>query len=257
MSFETDIKQLRINQEMTQQELADRMHVSRQTVSTWETGKNYPNLEIMRELSLLFGVSFEKLVFGEETMKKENTVAEKVDLDLKKKGRYKKVLMGIGSLAAVLMVLGGVLFYGYEKGIDFIDRTNPFLSYTIGVAELPSDNEVNPNNKNHGRWTAWFSDDDWGDKWTKLTLSTGINPGTNKPYVMAYHKGSYVKRARIVPESAVNSMRKANVQTIKELADGKWDEDAKASGAPKDLLTSKDLKQKKHLNDSIMTMPQD
>ncbi|MGO3489642.1 MAG: helix-turn-helix transcriptional regulator, partial [Leuconostoc carnosum] len=60
MSFEQDIKKLRMGQGMTQQELADRVHVSRQTVSTWETGKNYPSLDVLRSLSLLFDISFEK-----------------------------------------------------------------------------------------------------------------------------------------------------------------------------------------------------
>jgi len=38
MSFEQDIKQLRLQKKMTQQELADEVHVSRESVSTWETG---------------------------------------------------------------------------------------------------------------------------------------------------------------------------------------------------------------------------
>ncbi|MCK8627393.1 helix-turn-helix transcriptional regulator [Fructobacillus cardui] len=39
MSFEQDIKRLRQSKKMTQQELADILHVSRQTVLTWENGK--------------------------------------------------------------------------------------------------------------------------------------------------------------------------------------------------------------------------
>ncbi|MFT9313731.1 helix-turn-helix transcriptional regulator [Leuconostoc pseudomesenteroides] len=210
MSFEQDIKQLRLQKKMTQQELADEVHVSRQTVSTWETGKNYPSLDVLRRLSDLFDVSFEKIMFGEEIdmTDKQKSIAEAIDQDVSLKHRYKRLTMILGSIFVLLVLWLGMLLVGYQKGIDTIDRMNPFLQYKVAYTKMPSDKVINANSKsNNGYWTKWFSDNDMGTEWTKLTLMTGLNPGVKDPYVMAYHKGSYVKIARIVPGSSVKDLQ--------------------------------------------------
>ncbi|MGO1224998.1 MAG: helix-turn-helix transcriptional regulator, partial [Leuconostoc falkenbergense] len=156
MSFEQDIKQLRLQKKMTQQELADEVHVSRQTVSTWETGKNYPSLDVLRRLSDLFDVSFEKIMFGEEIdmRDKQKSIAEAIDQDVSLKHRYKRLTMILGSIFVLLVLWLGMLLVGYQKGIDTIDRMNPFLQYKVAYTKMPSDKVTNPNNKtNHGYWT--------------------------------------------------------------------------------------------------------
>ena len=47
---------------LTQEELAYQLNVSRQTVTKWETGTIYPNIEYLTKLSNLFGVSIDYLV---------------------------------------------------------------------------------------------------------------------------------------------------------------------------------------------------
>lgn len=58
---------------LSQDELADKVYVSRQTISNWETGKSYPDIHSLLLLSTLFQVSLDQLVKeGDiETMKKE------------------------------------------------------------------------------------------------------------------------------------------------------------------------------------------
>jgi transcriptional regulator with XRE-family HTH domain len=225
MSFDQDMKQLRKDEGMTQQDLADALHVSRQTVSTWETGKNYPSLDVLKSISNLFDVSFEYLLFGgNENMDNEiGNMATSIDTDVKLKGRYKKLAISFGSIIVVCVGIMGAFWMGYTKGIDKIDRVNPFLQYQVSYAKLPSEDLVKPFNKtNKGRWTAWFSDDEMGMSWTKLTLSTGVNPGVKDPYVMAYHKGSYVKDARIVPGDAINQISKSNADFVKGYFENGW-----------------------------------
>lgn len=252
MSFEQDIKQLRLQKKMTQQELADEVHVSRQTVSTWKTGKNYPSLDVLRRLSDLFDVSFEKIMFGEEIdMKdKQKSIAEAIDQDVSLKHRYKRLTMILGSIFVLLVLWLGMLLVGYQKGIDTIDRMNPFLQYKVAYTKMPSDKVTNPNNKtNHGYWTKWFSDNDMGTEWTKLTLTTGLNPGVKDPYVMAYHKGSYVKIARIVPGSSVSTVMKSNVSAITRLMYSKDHDNLSMN-----FQSVKDLKNKKHFNKVIQEL---
>ncbi|MGL5886785.1 MAG: helix-turn-helix transcriptional regulator [Leuconostoc suionicum] len=240
MTFEQDIKNLRLNKKLTQQELAEIVHVSRQTVSAWENGKNYPSLDVLRELSSLFDVSFEKIIFGEETMtEKQENIADTITKDLSLKKRYKRATLLLGSVFMLLVLWVVILTVGYQKGIDVIDRFNPFLQYTVGYTKLPSEKVIRPNAKNRGYWTRWFSDNEMGTEWTKLTLATGLNPGVEDPYVMAYHKGSYVKIARIVPGSSVNTVMKSNVSAITRLAYSKNHNNLSLNMSSNDTLNNK------------------
>ncbi|MFT8424945.1 MAG: helix-turn-helix transcriptional regulator [Liquorilactobacillus sp.] len=223
MNFKDDIKILRKQSNLTQEELAKKLHVTRQTVSTWETGKNMPSLETLHALSQLFNISLEKLLFNEEIeMKKdkEPSLATQIDHNVKLKSRYRRWTFGLGALIALVIVGIGILCLGYYKGIGTIDRVNPFLSYKVGYTKLPSEKEIS-NKKTNDYWTAWFTDNTMGNEWTKLTLTTGLNPGVKDPYVMAYHKGSYVKIARIVPRTYINQTYASNLAALDALLNNK------------------------------------
>lgn len=72
------IKEYRSAAQMTQEELAEKMFVSRQTISNWENDKSYPDIHSLLMLGNLFDVSLDILVKGDiETMKEkidENTI---------------------------------------------------------------------------------------------------------------------------------------------------------------------------------------
>ena len=68
------LKTLRKEKDLTQEELADKMNVSRRTVSRWETGSNLPDLSILVELADLYDVDLREIFDGErksETMDKD------------------------------------------------------------------------------------------------------------------------------------------------------------------------------------------
>lgn len=60
----TTIKQLREKQNMTQAELAEKLHVSDKTVSKWETAKGYPDISLLEPIAKVFGVSVAELMSG-------------------------------------------------------------------------------------------------------------------------------------------------------------------------------------------------
>lgn len=62
--FSERFARLRIDQGMTQQELADRLCVSRQTISSWEKGRTQPDLESLAQIAALFHVSMDDLILG-------------------------------------------------------------------------------------------------------------------------------------------------------------------------------------------------
>lgn len=78
MQIGKQIKKLRSELGLSQEELADKVFVTRQTISNWETNKNYPDINSIILLSQLFGISLDILVKGDiEEMKEQ---IQKVDV---------------------------------------------------------------------------------------------------------------------------------------------------------------------------------
>ena len=72
MEIGKQIKKYRTDIKLSQEALAERIFVSRQTISNWENDKNYPDMKSLLLLSSLFNVSLDILVKGDlEEMKKE------------------------------------------------------------------------------------------------------------------------------------------------------------------------------------------
>ena len=82
---------------LSQDELAEKIFVSRQTVSNWETGKNYPDIRSLLLLSTLFNISLDQLIKGDVEIMKE----EIKETEIKKLNRC-GIAMGIFAAAAVL-----------------------------------------------------------------------------------------------------------------------------------------------------------
>ena len=96
------IKKYRSNMGISQEELAEKVYVSRQTVSNWETGKNYPDIHSVLLLSSVFNVSLDQLIKGDvEIMKKEIKETE-----IKKLNKYG----GIYAVSLILAVISLVPF---------------------------------------------------------------------------------------------------------------------------------------------------
>ena len=77
MTLGERIRQLRESAGLSQQELAERLYVSRQTVSRWESGSRTPDIMTAKKIAVLLGVSLDELVpdgEGEEMPKAENRV---------------------------------------------------------------------------------------------------------------------------------------------------------------------------------------
>lgn len=89
----------------TQQEIADRLHVSRQTISNWEVGKNYPDLQSIVDLSDIYNISLDLLLKGDEKVMKKL----KHDTDVVKTNRLVAISNFIGIILALsLILIGGI-----------------------------------------------------------------------------------------------------------------------------------------------------
>ena len=66
MEFNEKLQQLRTGKNLTQEQLAEQLYVSRTAISKWESGKGYPNIESLKCISKFFSVTIDELLSGEE-----------------------------------------------------------------------------------------------------------------------------------------------------------------------------------------------
>lgn len=70
----TMIKRLRLERNINQEQLAEQLHVTRQAVSNWETGKTQPDIETLTKIAEYFDVSVEYLIYGKEPENKSGEI---------------------------------------------------------------------------------------------------------------------------------------------------------------------------------------
>ena len=87
MELGKQIRMYRLENKLSQEELADRIYVSRQTISNWENDKNYPDINSLVLLSEVFKVSLDKIIKGDIDVMKDVIKKEEVD----KMNRYGKI----------------------------------------------------------------------------------------------------------------------------------------------------------------------
>lgn len=106
---------------LSQEELAERLNVSRQAVSKWENGAAQPELSKLVELSRLYGVSVDELLSLEEAEKGDAKAASSVEastpaqetLAAPKKVRRQKLLLGAAAVCLALAV--GLALYNNHR----------------------------------------------------------------------------------------------------------------------------------------------
>lgn len=69
MEFNEKLQELRKSRGLTQEELAETLYVSRTAVSKWESGRGYPNIDSLKEISKYFSVTIDELICSEEIIK--------------------------------------------------------------------------------------------------------------------------------------------------------------------------------------------
>ena len=110
------IKFLRERNNLTQEELAKKVPVTREAVSKWETGRRIPDIETLLILSNMFNVSIESLLSGEES---NNAVVNLYKDNIK---LHKKV--GILLLITILIIITFLIYY-------FFNNYNSFKFYNL------------------------------------------------------------------------------------------------------------------------------
>ena len=107
MQLNNQIKKYRGILNMSQEDLAQKVYVTRQTISNWETGKSYPDIHSLLLLSSLFEISLDQLIKGDiDIMRNE------IDNTEVKKLNY------IGNIFSLLFLLSILVFVPLIKFLE-------------------------------------------------------------------------------------------------------------------------------------------
>lgn len=138
MEIGKQIKKYRTNIKLSQEALAERIFVSRQTVSNWENDKNYPDMKSLLLLSSLFNVSLDILVKGDlEEMKRE--IKREDIAKFEKDGKIFSILL----IADIILVVPLIKIFGKNMGfLIFILIWLVSMYYAWKVEKHKKNNDV-------------------------------------------------------------------------------------------------------------------
>lgn len=137
MQIGTQIKKFRDNLNMSQDDLANKIYVTRQTISNWENDKNYPDIHSLLLLSNLFNVSIDQLIKGDiETMKLQIN-----EVNVEQFNKYSKVF----AILFIIMIVGFVpllVLFKLSGMFIWIIICIATLIFAIKVEKLKKDNDI-------------------------------------------------------------------------------------------------------------------
>ena len=137
MELNAQIKRYRTEHGLSQEELAEKVYVTRQTISNWENGKSYPDIHSLLLLSSLFNVSLDQLIKGDIGTMKE--IINKQEI---KRFNYYGNIFSIHFL--ILMVSAAPLFIWLERYafIPFGVLFAIIMFWALKVEKIKKENDI-------------------------------------------------------------------------------------------------------------------
>lgn len=118
MKFNENLKFLRKKEGLTQEELAEKLNVSRQSVTKWESGNAIPDIEKIKEIAYIFLISVDSLIG---------------DIENKKPNKLKKRIQDIGWFIFAILVFAVIVNISIS---EFLIKIIPNINYAIGIIIL-------------------------------------------------------------------------------------------------------------------------
>lgn len=137
MELGNKIKYYRGEKELSQEELAERVYVSRQTISNWENNKSYPDINSIVLLSEIFEISIDNLIKGDVEQMKEEINSEEV-----KKLNFYATMMAILMLVATILLMPMLKFIGLYGFIPYFVLVACAMFFAIKVDKIKKDNDI-------------------------------------------------------------------------------------------------------------------
>lgn len=133
MEIGNKLLELRKKNNLSQEGLAEKVGVARQTISKWELGETAPDIKQAKQLASIFNVSVDELVDANS----ESIIMKKVSNTEKLAGIVIKMLKVFGIILAVFVVvdiIAFIIFFGFmdgKKRLEKSDKEQSELSYVM------------------------------------------------------------------------------------------------------------------------------
>lgn len=137
MELGKQIKMYRLENKLSQEELADRIYVSRQTISNWENDKSYPDINSLVLLSEVFKVSLDKLIKGDVDVMKDVIQKEEVD-KMNHYGKIYTIMLIVTVVSAVPLFMWLGLWAFIPWGIIWMIS----MYFASKIEKIKKDNDV-------------------------------------------------------------------------------------------------------------------
>ena len=128
MEIEKKLKEARTNAGLTQEQVAEKIMVSRKTISNWENGKSLPDIVSILNLSDLYQISLDELLKGDTKMK------EKIEKDVKVAKDNKRLILTTAILLVVVAIIYSISAFVGGVFYDFCEAAVRWVVLSIGVA---------------------------------------------------------------------------------------------------------------------------
>lgn len=153
MDIGSKIKNARVNANLTQEQAAESLGVSRQTISNWENEKTYPDIISVVKMSDLYAVSLDHLLKGEKpTSKYLNYLEESTNVVESKEKQTKLILIVV---YLVIWAIALIVFWFFTSGSDAMAYSIMFLWGLLPIVTLVLSLLIGKNNY-WGRY-KWLS----------------------------------------------------------------------------------------------------
>ncbi|MDD2955323.1 MAG: helix-turn-helix transcriptional regulator [Oscillospiraceae bacterium] len=129
MEFHEKLQELRKQKNLTQEQLAERLYVSRTAVSKWESGRGYPSIDSLKEISKFFSISLDRLLSGEELL----TAAQ--EESRKKIHSFRDLVFGLLDCSLLMFLL--LPFFGQRVGGVIQEVSLLALTQVPGYIKIP------------------------------------------------------------------------------------------------------------------------
>ncbi len=148
------IKAARMGKRLTQEQVAELLGVSRQTVSNWENEKSYPDIISVIKMSECYEVSLDYLLKGEQKMKSYYDYLEESTNVVKSNTNRNKIIIVFSYL--LIWTLSMVVFWFFTSGSDAMGYSLMFIWIILPVATFTVSVVIGKNNF-WGKWKWAFT----------------------------------------------------------------------------------------------------
>ena len=219
MNFGEKLYQIRRKNGLSQEELGERLNVTRQTISKWELGQSKPDTDKVAEIAQILEVDFKELIDDSANITSLDESQDYVDSDELKPRKWLLILLIIIALIIIVVLLNKIVTDNKSKKEKEQNLNNSI--YNLFEDTL---NTINDNSSDYGNTIKDIIDLNEDDNVTTFSFNSGIESynGTSSGFFIKNMLDNVVTKTKKYPEHKitiiyedVNTTEEAEIRKLK------------------------------------------